>query len=145
MNLSTPFLFLVFFFFNFFFEGDYTKNKPSPGHTIPCSQLYPSCKNKPDGDHEHPGKPETPYYITCFDSRMVGISTCELDSNGMAQIFNETLRACVSFCYKHGNGFHADQTNIRRYIECENGTATSHDCGPSFQFNDSVDACMFIG
>ncbi|XP_071140455.1 sushi, nidogen and EGF-like domain-containing protein 1 [Mytilus edulis] len=134
---------------------DYSRNKPLPGHSEPCTIAYPSCRNKDDGLYEHPDKQMTPHYIKCFVERMMGTFQCEEDQYGVEKYFYKGT--CTSQyqipkaeggklidCVSLGDGYYPDEDIKSRYITCINNVATVHDCNYPLQFSPLYKACMFL-
>ncbi|CAC5409839.1 unnamed protein product [Mytilus coruscus] len=139
-----------------FVDGcDYSRNKPVPGHSEPCTIAYPSCRNKDDGLYEHPNKQMTPNYIKCFMERMMGIYQCGEDQYGVKKYFYKGI--CTSQyqipkpeggrlidCVSLGDGYYPDDGITKRYITCINNVATVHDCNYPLEFSPVYKACMFL-
>ena len=134
-------------------SGEYSRNKPTSSHTQPCTNMFPSCKNKQDGIYTHPNKPMSPNYITCLQQRMMGISECGLDSYGMQEFFyNGVCKSQYQIpkneggrlvdCDSVGNGYYPDEGMIRRFMMCSNGIATVRECLPPLVFSSKYSACI---
>ncbi|KAL3853251.1 hypothetical protein ACJMK2_016807 [Sinanodonta woodiana] len=75
---------------------DYTMNKCNGPNCQPCEISYPKCEGLSDGFHAHPMKNDSPYYIECYKSRLIGVQICPIGSDGRIMFFLEEDQKCTA-------------------------------------------------
>ncbi|XP_061187045.1 neurogenic locus notch homolog protein 1-like [Saccostrea echinata] len=121
-----------------------------------CSIDHPSCMNKADGIHSNPMKPNSPYYMACYQNRTVYVSECQRDRFGKQMVFHEN-KCTSSFdiaraeggrrpvCADTDTGIYSDpggECNI--YYMCQAGVARVMQCsdGKIFHYQPGKPLCQ---
>lgn len=54
----------------------------------PCPERLPSCIGLPDGNNPFPTRPNSQYYVKCFQNRTVAVEVCQVS------LFEPSTREC---------------------------------------------------
>ena len=116
-------------------SGDYKRNQCPVAHCIPCNVRFPSCQGLANGMNPHEIKRWSPYYVMCYEDRMVSEKLCPADKDGRTQLFHPDAKACVSLdlipqehggmmpeCSGKPDGFYPDAFGrCSQYTACKGG------------------------
>lgn len=71
-------------------SGEYYQTRCRRGDPTctPCEERLPSCIGLPDGANAFPNRPNSEYYVKCFQNRTVAVEVCQVS------LFDEATRAC---------------------------------------------------
>ncbi|XP_061179308.1 uncharacterized protein LOC133187928 [Saccostrea echinata] len=125
-------------------------------HMGNCEGYHFSCAGLPDGFNEHPVKRPGPYYVLCFQERLVFDGACPRDNLWQAQTFPYkgqcTQRYAIPVSH-HGIGLLPDCSGksdgnyqypsgkCDAYYRCEQGNATAVKCPPNTNFDVRSEVC----
>jgi len=136
---------------------DYKRNQCPVSHCIPCYIRFPSCEGLPNGQNPHLSKPWSPYYVMCYDSRMVKESLCPADKDGRTQLFHPEVKACVGLdmipkehggmmpdCRGKPDGFYPDDFGrCTQYTACKGGEFLNYvKCMGGEVYDALMEVCM---
>ncbi|CAG5124344.1 unnamed protein product [Candidula unifasciata] len=132
----------------------YVKNLCGSSHCEPCSSRLPSCVGLSDGNHAHPSRQWSPYYIVCDTERTINITRCPTHApTGTSGIFSPTTDSCVSVwevpqeqgglqpsCQGKVPGLYRVTDKPDVYYSCP-GPQVFY-CGQNLQFNETTKRCQ---
>lgn len=131
---------LCYTFANFFTcAGDYWK-QVCTSTCKPCYIDHPSCSGLADGIHGNPNKPNTPYFMSCYQNRTVYTSECQRDRLGTQMVYHGDKCTSVFQIAKAEGGRRPECPNdtlgtypdpngdCALYYMCQGGVATMMQC-----------------
>lgn len=106
----------------------------------PCYIDHPSCSGLTDGIHGNPNKPNTPYFMSCYQNRTVYTSECRRDRLGTQMVYHGDKCTSVFQIAKAEGGRRPECPNdtlgtypdpngdCALYYMCQEGVATMMQC-----------------
>lgn len=73
-----------------YISGEYLQTQclQNAVNCTPCPERLPSCIGLPDGNNPFPTRPNSQYYVKCFQNRTVAVEVCQVS------LFEPSTREC---------------------------------------------------